>query len=94
MASMAAAADLSVDPLKGRAPADVAVLSYAPGIVDTPMQQYARSQSADVFPSAPMFQQWHAEGALVPPEAPAAEMAEFLASGAQPGFGERRFGEG
>lgn len=93
MMSMAAAADLASAPLAARAPSDIAVLSYAPGIVDTAMQAVARAQADDVFPSAPMFRQWHAEGALSPPEAPAAEIAEFLASVTATGFAERRLGE-
>ncbi len=43
MASMAAAADLESEPMLSRAPADVAVLSYAPGIVDTEMPAAARA---------------------------------------------------
>ena len=93
MMSMAAAADLASAPLAGRAPSDIAVLSYAPGIVDTDMQAVARAQADDVFPSAPMFKQWHAQGALAPPAAPAAEIVTFLASATAAPFSERRLGE-
>jgi benzil reductase ((S)-benzoin forming) len=93
MASMAAAADLESEPMLSRAPTDVAVLSYAPGIVDTEMQAAARSQSPTEFPSTPMFEQWHREGALVPPEAPAAEIVKFLSSESAPRFSEARLGQ-
>jgi len=93
MMSMAAAADLASAPLANRAPPDIAVLSYAPGIVDTAMQAVARAQDDDVFPSAPMFKQWYAQGVLSPPDAPAAEIVKFLASATAAPFAERRLGE-
>lgn len=93
MMSMSAAADLASEPLAAHAPSDVAVLSYAPGTVDTAMQAAVRSRPADEFPSAPMFVQWHAQGALSPPDAPAAEIVRFLQSNGQPPFAERRLGE-
>ncbi len=80
MASMAAAAD-------------VAVLRYSPGVVDTAMQTFARAQSPDVFPSLAMFQGFKEQGRLVPPETPAAEIVTFLESADQPGFAEGRLGE-
>lgn len=58
--------------------ADLAILSYGPGTVDTEMQLAARSASPDEFPSAPMFRQSHAEGRLAAPELPAADIANFL----------------
>jgi len=93
MATLNAATDFGSEPLKGHMTPDVAVLSYEPGTVDTGMQVDARSVSADVFPSAPMFQRFHQEGMLVPPERPAGEMVAFLESEDPPRMEERRLGE-
>jgi benzil reductase ((S)-benzoin forming) len=41
------------------------VVTLRPGIVDTDMQVFARSQSRDVFPSVELFQQFHSSGQLV-----------------------------
>ena len=71
---------------------DIAVLSYEPGIVDTPMQLAARSKSRDEFPSVELFQRFHSEGMLDPPEAPAAEIVEFLEADGHAHFTERRRG--
>ncbi len=93
MSGMVAAADLGTEPLAGRAPADVAMLSYSPGTVDTAMQAEVRSQPPDVFPSAGMFRAFHDQGQLAPADAPAREIAEFLDSARQARFAERRLGE-
>jgi benzil reductase ((S)-benzoin forming) len=93
LASMAAAADFQSAPLNGRMTRNVAVLSYSPGTVDTPMQVSARSQNADDFPSQAWFQGVFDKGALVPAERPAAEIAEFLESAKALAFAERRLGE-
>jgi len=58
--------------------ADLAILSYGPGTVDTEMQLAARSMSVEAFPSAGMFRRFHAEGRLAAPELPAADIANFL----------------
>jgi benzil reductase ((S)-benzoin forming) len=92
MAGMVLAAELD-SPLRRRpAPADVAILSYEPGLVDTPMQALARSQAPESFPSAQMFRDFESGGLLVPAEAPAAEIVAFLEGDAQARFSERRFG--
>ena len=57
--------------------ADLAILSYGPGTVDTEMQLAARSAPLKEFPSAPMFRRFHAEGRLAAPELPAADIANF-----------------
>ena len=68
----------------------VAVLSYAPGVVDTEMQAATRSKSREEFPWVETFQRFHAEGMLVAPELPAADIVKFLdANDAEP-FTERR----
>lgn len=92
MAGMVAAAELASPRRHQSAPSDVAILSFEPGIVDTPMQQVARGQPPEKFPSVHLFRDFAARGVLVPPEAPAAEIVAFLESDRQPGFAERRFG--
>ncbi len=92
MAGMVLGAELASGGRGDPAAEDVAVLSYEPGLVDTPMQEAARSQPPDSFPLARMFQDFAARGALVPPELPAAEIAAFLESERESGFTERRFG--
>ncbi len=92
MTGMVLAAELDARDRPGGQATDVAILSYAPGTVDTPMQAVARSQSPDVFPSAGMFRGFAAQGELVPPTAPAAEIVRFLESAREPRFAERRLG--
>src|SRR5207237_10553225 len=67
------------------------VLSYQPGVVDTEMQLSTRSKSLDEFPWGTTFRQYHAEGRLVAPERPAAEIVEFLEAEGGERFNERRF---
>jgi NAD(P)-dependent dehydrogenase (short-subunit alcohol dehydrogenase family) len=59
---------------------DVAIYSYEPGVVDTEMQRVAREMPLEAFPSGALFRQYHAEGRLAPPEAPAADIVKFLES--------------
>jgi benzil reductase ((S)-benzoin forming) len=92
MAGMMLAAELDAPGRRRSAPADVAILSYEPGLVDTPMQTLARSQPAESFPSAQMFHDFKAGSMLVPPEAPAAEIVAFLEGDTKSRFTERRFG--
>jgi benzil reductase ((S)-benzoin forming) len=92
MAGMVAAAELASEERRQSAPSDVAILSFEPGIVDTPMQQVAREQPPEKFPSVHLFRDFAARGVLVPPEAPAAEIVAFLEADRQPGFAERRLG--
>ena len=44
----------------------------------------------DEFPSGTLFRQYHAEGRLAPPEAPAADIVEFLESERAERFAEGR----
>ena len=66
------------------------ILSYQPGVVDTEMQLATRSRSLDEFPWGTTFRQYHAEGRLVPPERPAADIVEFLEADGGERFAERR----
>lgn len=78
MAGEVLAVELAETPeLRGR---DVAILRYAPGVVDTDMQVEARSAEAADCPRVEKFVTLHREGRLVPPEAPAKEIADFLDS--------------
>jgi benzil reductase ((S)-benzoin forming) len=69
---------------------NAAILSYEPGVVDTDMQQYARSRRPEEFPWVRMFQDFAARGSLVPPERPAVEIVSFLETDDHPVFAERR----
>jgi benzil reductase ((S)-benzoin forming) len=69
---------------------DFCVVSYGPGVVDTAMQAAARSRSKDDFPSVELFQGFHAEGRLAPPEAPAQEIIAFLEGDIGERFAERK----
>jgi benzil reductase ((S)-benzoin forming) len=92
MAGMTLAAELdSTGDAAGRE-RDIAVLSYEPGIVDTPMQATARSQSPDVLPSRDLFVRFEAERRLVSPDVPAREIVAFLESKRAPRFREQRLG--
>jgi benzil reductase ((S)-benzoin forming) len=70
----------------------VSILSYEPGTVDTPMQAHARAQTQSTLPSVELFVRFNADGRLMPPSAPAAEIADFLESDSREPFAERRFG--
>jgi benzil reductase ((S)-benzoin forming) len=69
---------------------NVAIVSYEPGIVDTEMQTRARSLPPGVFPWVGLFHRFAADGRLVAPEAPAAEIGDFLDGDGHPRFSERR----
>jgi len=56
-------------------------ISVRPGIIDTGMQQFMRSQSPKALPSLAMFQDFHASGQLVAPNVVAAKIADKLVLG-------------
>jgi len=70
---------------------DIGVLSYAPGIVKTAMQDELRTQSKEYFPSSWIFKQFHNEGKLVPANCVLQPIEAFLASKNPPAFSEARF---
>ena len=74
------------------APADAAVLSYEPGVVDTEMQTGARSHSPKDFPWVGMFVNFKRQGMLVRASVPAAEIVQFLERDGAPRFSEARLG--
>jgi benzil reductase ((S)-benzoin forming) len=47
--------------------AGFAAVTYRPGIIDTPMQQYMRSRPASALPDVAMFARFHEAGELVAP---------------------------
>ena len=53
-------------------------ITLRPGIIDTPMQTFMRSQPAERLPSVAMFQDFHASGRLVPPDVAAATIIDRL----------------
>jgi len=91
MAGMAFAAELE-SPLRPAVTPEVAILSYEPGVVDTEMQLATRSKSQEEFPWVETFRGFAAQGALVAPEMPAAEIVEFLEAEGRTHFIERRRG--
>ena len=74
------------------APADSAILSYEPGVVDTEMQTGARSHSPKNFPWVGMFVNFKRQGMLVRASVPAGEIVQFLESDRAPRFSEARLG--
>ncbi len=90
LAGMTLAAELQSDARPGGVRSNFAVMSYSPGVVDTPMQELARS--GDHVWSQP-FVDFHARGQLVPPQAPAADIVRFLVSDSRETFVERRLGD-
>jgi benzil reductase ((S)-benzoin forming) len=75
----------------GGTPHDLAIVSYEPNMVDTAMQAENRAASPEDLPDAGMFVTLQAEGKLVRPERPAAEMAGLLDRDDLAPFSERRF---
>jgi len=90
LASMTFAAELASRERPGGARPDATILSYAPGVVDTPMQDAARAGDR---PWNRLFVDFHAQGKLVPADAPAHEVVEFLSGDDPHPYVERRFGE-
>ncbi len=90
MAGMVLATELHSPERPGGPRDNVAILSYAPGVVDTPMQVTARAPNR---PWNSMFVDFHEKGMLQPPRAPAIEVVSFLDSDRCEPFAERRLGE-
>jgi benzil reductase ((S)-benzoin forming) len=91
MAGMILASELDAAGAADSRRPDVSVLSYEPGIVDTPMQTAARTSSPEVLPSVQMFKNFAASGVLVPPAAPARAIANYLDSDGHPTWQEDRY---
>ena len=53
-------------------------ITIRPGIIDTAMQTFARTQSKTTLPSVDLFQDFHAGGKLVPPDVVARKIVDRL----------------
>ena len=56
-------------------------ITVRPGIIDTDMQAFARSQSREALPCVDMFVEFHSQGRLVPPDTVAARIVDKLVLG-------------
>jgi benzil reductase ((S)-benzoin forming) len=56
-------------------------ISVRPGVIDTQMQAFVRSQPSDVLPSVELFRGFHESGQLVAPDVVAAKIADKLIVG-------------
>jgi len=92
MAGQVLGAELASPLRRTPAPRDTAILSYEPGVVETPMQRSARETPAEQFPWVGLFLDFKARGIVVSPELPAAEICEFLSSAPGQTFSEQRRG--
>lgn len=82
---------VEADELEAFKDRDLAVMDYAPGVVDTDMQLAARSASPEQFPRVQRFVELHKNGELVAPLQPATELADILDQDWS-GFEKRRYG--
>jgi len=65
--------------LAAEAPAGrLRAITLRPGVIDTPMQAFARSQAKDVLPSVDLFVGFHESGQLVAPTVVARKVVERL----------------
>ena len=56
-------------------------ITVRPGVIDTDMQAFARSQSRDVLPSVDLFQGFYRDGRLVAPDVVAEKIVSRLVEG-------------
>jgi NAD(P)-dependent dehydrogenase (short-subunit alcohol dehydrogenase family) len=90
MAGMILAAELDAAGSAGTSQPDTSILSFEPGLVDTPMQATARSSSAEMLPIVRVFRDFAATGALVAPALPARVIADYLSEDGHPRWEEQR----
>ena len=90
LAGMTLGAELASPDRPGGPRHNAAVVSYAPGVVDTEMQLAMRSANK---PWTKMFVDLHESGMLAPPEAPARDIVQMLESQNLEPFSERRLGD-
>jgi len=92
LAGMSLAEELASDGRPGGRRDDARVLSYEPGVVDTPMQTRARTVDGEESPWTQPFRDFKAQGLLEKPEAVIGRIVKFLDSEDGPVFEETRFG--
>lgn len=78
MAGMVTAADIASFPEYEARRGRVAVVSYSPGVVATPMQADVRGSAPENFPSVQRFIDFHQNGVLKTSEQPAREICGLL----------------
>lgn len=88
LVGMILAAELEMRPT---ATCDVSVLSYDPGVVETPMQEAVRGSTAEKLPIVQMFHQLAAHRMLRTPDVPATAIADYLDADGHPRFQEDNF---
>lgn len=93
MAGVVMAAELDSTEHQRQGSQDVSIVSYEPGVVDTEMQTDTRNTPVAKFPWVKVFKDFKANGRLVTPDKPAAEIVELLGANSQPRFSERRLGQ-
>jgi benzil reductase ((S)-benzoin forming) len=91
MAGMVMAAELDGAGAASAGQPDTSILSFEPGVVDTPMQATVRNSSAETLPIVQMFKNLAATGALVPPALPARAIADYLDTDGHQRWEEHRF---
>ncbi len=84
------AAELTSEQRPGGPQKNACILSYAPGVVETPMQDQLRDLGG---PWNQMFVDFRDKGLLQPAELPAREVVSFLSGDSTEPFEERRFGD-
>ena len=63
------------------APSGLQAITIRPGVIDTPMQSFIRTQPAQRLPSLAMFKAFHDNGQLVPPDVTASKIVDRLIIG-------------
>lgn len=91
-AALRMAGQVLIEDEAGKQP--VRVLSYAPGVLDTRMQEEVRSSDPASFPQLERFQELYKKGQLIDPKLPAAELLRYIEKPFTAGeFQETRFGD-
>lgn len=92
LAGMALAEELQSEGRAGGRRDNAAVMSYEPGVVDTPMQTKARSGDAEDSPWSQPFRDFKQQGLLEKPEDVIEPVFEFLSGDSDSVWVESRFG--
>lgn len=82
---------VEADEMPALAGSNLRIVGFAPGVVDTAMQTAIRARSVDEMPRVQRFLDLKRDGDLLPPEAPAAAIADLLGRDDLPRFHETRY---